>query len=122
MDFSRLLAIFLLTNTKAVVLLVCTGVGGCLCPMISSACHSGIASLLFMKRAPSSASAAEDITALMIWETVRTAPLFDGMELSLDMKKCPPALLLAFGSEKYDASLCAASTISEARYVIMASV
>ena len=85
MDFSRLLELFLLTTPKAVVLLVCIGVGGCLCPMISSACRAGIASLQFMKRAPSLASAAEDITALMIWETVRMAPLFDGMASSLVM-------------------------------------
>ena len=100
MDFSRLLAIFLLTNPKAVVLLVCIGVWGCLCPMISSAYRAGISSLQFMKRAPSSASAAKDITALMIWETVRTAPLFAGMASSLDMQKCTPALLLAFDSDK----------------------
>ena len=100
MDFIRLLAIFLLTTPKALLLSVCTGVGGCLCPRISSACRAGIASLQLMKRAPSLASAAEDITALMIWETVRTTPLFDGMASSLDMKKCPPALLLAFDSDK----------------------
>ena len=100
MDFSHLLAIFLLTTPKAVVLLVCIGVGGWLCPMISSACRAGIASLQFMKRAPSLASAAEDITALMIWDKVSVAPLFDGMASSLDMKKCPPALLLTFDSDK----------------------
>ena len=61
--------------------------------MISSACRSGIASLQFMKRAPSLASAAEDITALMIWETVRMAPLFTGMASSLDMKN---VLLLCY--------------------------
>ena len=77
MDLSRLLAIFLLTTPKAVVLSVCIGVGGCLCPMILSKCRAGIASLQFIKRAPSSASAEEDITALMIWETVRMEPLFD---------------------------------------------
>ena len=87
MDFSRLLAIFLLTTPNAVVLSVCIDVGGCLCPMISSACRAGISSLQFMKRAPSSASTAEDITYLIIWETVRMAPLFDGMASSLDMKK-----------------------------------
>ena len=54
MDLSRLLAIFLLTTPKAVVLSVCTDVGGCLCPMISSVCRAGIASLQLMKRAPSS--------------------------------------------------------------------
>ena len=100
MDFSRLLAIFLLTTPKAVVLSFCIGVGGCLCPMISSACRAGIYSLQFMNRSPSSASAAEDITALMIWETVRMAPLFAGMASSLNMKKCPPDLLLAFDSDK----------------------
>ena len=100
MDFSRLLEIFLLTTPKAVVLSVCAGVGGCLCPMILSACRAGIASLQLMKWDPSLASAAEDITDLMIWETVRTAPLFDGIASSLDMKKCPPALLLAFDSDK----------------------
>ena len=100
MDFSRFLAIFLLTTPKDVVLSVCIGVGGFLCPTISSACRAGIASLQFMKRSPSSASAAEDITALMISETVRMAPLFSVMELSLDMKKFPPALLLAFDSDK----------------------
>ena len=54
--------------------------------MISSACCAGIYSLLFMNRATSLASAAEDITALMILETVSLAPLFDGMASSLDMK------------------------------------
>ena len=100
MDFSRLLAIFMLTTPKAVLLSVCISVGGCLCPMISSACRAGIAYLQFIKRAPSSDSAAEDITALMIWYTVRMAPLFADVASSLDMKKCPPALLLAFDSDK----------------------
>ena len=100
MDFSRLIAILLLITPKAVVLLVYIGVGGCLCPMILSACPAGIASLQLTKRAPSLSSTADDITALVIWETVRTAPLFDGMASSLDMKKCPPALLLAFDSDK----------------------
>jgi hypothetical protein len=35
--------------------------------------------------------------------------LLGGVSLSLDMKKCPPALLLALLSDKYDASLCAAN-------------
>ena len=100
MDFIRLLAIFVLTTPNAVVLLVCIGVGGCLYPIISSACCAGIAYLQFMKRDTSSASAAEDITDLMIREKGRMEPLFAGMSSSLDMKKCPPALLLAFDSEK----------------------
>ena len=100
MDFRRLLAMLLLTTPRAVVLLVCTGVGGCLCPIILSAWRAGIASLQFMKRALSSASAAEDITALIIWDTVMTAPLSGGMAAFSDMKKCPPALLLSFDSDK----------------------
>ena len=38
-----------------------------------------MASLKLMKRAPSYASSAEDITALMIWEMATTAPLFTEM-------------------------------------------
>lgn len=50
-----------------------------------------------------------------------TAPLFNDMVASLDMNKCPPALLLAFDSKKLDAPLCVDTTIMEARYVMMAS-
>ena len=46
-----------------------------------------------------SSSVAEDMTFLMIWDTVRTAPLLGGSALSVDMKKCPPALLRALDSE-----------------------
>ena len=48
----------------------------------------------------------------MICAMVNTAPLFAGFAALFDMKKCPPALLLAFGSVRYDASLCAAKTMS----------
>ena len=53
-----------------------------------------------MKRSPNSDSAAEDITAFMICEMVRTDSLFGGMYELLDMKKCPPAMLLAFNSDR----------------------
>ena len=53
-----------------------------------------------MKRDPKSASAADYMTAFMICEMVRTDPLFGGTAESSDMKKCPPALLLAFDSDK----------------------
>ena len=62
--------------------------------------HAKIASLQLMKRAPSSASAAEDITALMIWEMMTKAPLLAGMGELLDMKKCPLSRLLVFDSER----------------------
>ena len=50
-----------------------------------------------------------------------TAPLLGGSSTFADMKKCPPALLRAPGSLKYDASLCTANTISLLLYVNMAS-
>ncbi len=51
------------------------------------------------------------MTAFMIWVIVRTAPLLGGRAVSVDMKKCPPALLLALDSDRYDALLCPARTM-----------
>ena len=99
-DLSRFLAMLLVTTPRAVVLSVCIGVGGCLWPIFSNAWRARMASLQLMKRDPNSASAAENMTAFMICEMVRTDPLFGGTAESSDMKKCPPALLLAFDSEK----------------------
>ena len=59
-----------------------------------------MAYLLFLYRAPSLASTAEDITDLIICAILRMAPLFGGSWESLDTKKCPPALLLAFFSDR----------------------
>ena len=56
-----------------------------------------------MKRAESSASAAEDMTALIIWVVVMTDMLLGGVAVSLDMKKYVPARLRAFDPEIYDA-------------------
>jgi hypothetical protein len=70
-----------------------------------------------MNSAPTSASAADDSTALIICEIVITAPLLGGVSVSLDMKKCPPALLRTLLSDRYDASLCTANTMSLALYV-----
>ncbi len=88
------------------------GVGGCGCPKNSKSCLAGTALRQLMKSAPILASAAEDRTALIICKIVITAPLFGGVSVLLDMKICPPALLRALLLERYDASLCAASTIS----------
>ena len=120
MDLRRLLTMVLVTTPRAVVLLVCIGVGGYLCPIICNAWRDGIAYRQLTKRAPSSASTAEDMTALMIWKIVMKAPLFDRMAALSDMKKWPPALLLAFVSERYEAFLWADITIPEAQYVIIA--
>ena len=86
MDLRRLLAILLGTTPWAVVLSVCINVGGCSFPITSRAGRAGMASLQLMRRAPSSASTAEDMTALMIWEMVTTATLFAGTAESFDMK------------------------------------
>ena len=72
----------------------------------------GMASQQFMKRSPSLASAADDMTAFIILATVKTEPLLAGYYVLLDMKKCPPALLRAFGSERSEASLWPARTMS----------
>ena len=90
----------LFTTPSAVVLSVCNGVGGCLCPKYSSVFCAGMASRQLMKRVWISASASEDMTALMIWEIVRIEPFLLGMGSLLDMKKCPPALLCALVSER----------------------
>ncbi len=41
---------------------------------------------------------ADDMTCLMMWAMFKTAPLFAGMVVSLERKKCPPAQLHALGS------------------------
>ena len=96
MYFSRLLEMLLVTKPCVVVLAVCIGVGGCVCPNSSSDWCAGISSLQLMKSDPSSASAADDMTALMIFAIVNTAPLLVGNAVLFDMKKSPPDLLLIF--------------------------
>ena len=99
-DLSRLLAMLLVTTPSAVVLSFCIGVGGCLWPIVYNEWRAGIASMQLTKRDPNSASAAEDMTAFMICEMVRTDPLFSRTSESLYIKKCPPTLLLAFDSDR----------------------
>ena len=70
-----------------------------------------MASLQFMNIAPSSDSAVDYTTALMILETVNTASLLGGDFVLLDIKKCPPDLLRAFVLERYEVSLWPARTI-----------
>ena len=85
MDFSSFLAILLVTTPCAVVLYVYIDVGGCVCPISSRAWRAGMASLQLMKSAPSSASAADDMTALMIFAIVNTAPLLVGNTVLFDI-------------------------------------
>ena len=65
----------LLTTPLAVELSVCIGVGGCGCPISANMFLMCTASLALMKSAPNSASAAEDITALIICATLCMLPL-----------------------------------------------
>ena len=55
-----------------------------------------------MYNAPISASAAEDITLLMIFATFRMAPLLGGISALEDRKKCPPALLRACSASCFE--------------------
>ena len=59
-----------------------------------------MASLQLMFRAPISASAADDTTALMICKIVSIAPLLPGIQSLLEMMKCLPALLRALVSKR----------------------
>ena len=52
--------------------------------------------LAFKNNAPSSVSAADDITLRIIVDRLRTAPLLGGFYLSLDKKWWPPTRLCAF--------------------------
>ncbi len=114
--------IILLVSSSCVVLLsVCIGVGGWGWPSFSSVWHMETAVFELMKRAPSSASAADDMTARIIWEMLRTAPLFIDMSSLPAINMCPLTRLRAFGLDKYEASLCIARTMSLALYVSTAS-
>ena len=73
-------------------------------------------SFAFMKRAPSSASAAEYAINFMMLQGVYIAPFRRMGELSRGIhlrKKCPVARLLAPLSEAYDASEWTLRTISD---------
>ena len=121
MGFRHLLAMLLVTTTSAVVFLVYIGLGGCLWPISSSLWRSRMAPRQLMKIAPILASAAEDMTALIICEMVMTAPLFGGIAELLDMKKCPPDMLRDFVYKRYEASLWLTRTMFLALYVMIAS-
>jgi hypothetical protein len=66
------------------------GVLGCLWPISARSWRIGTASLALMYSAPSSASAALDMTALSILEMLRTAPLLGGSLTLLEQKKKSP--------------------------------
>ena len=73
-----------------------------------------------MDSATSLASGTDDMTDLIILAIVRTAPFLGGKSVLLEIKKLPSALPLDFVSERYEASMWPARTISLAWYVMMA--
>ena len=97
-DFLRLHCMFLLQTPRAVELSVWMDVCPCGWPISISALRAGMASLALRKIAPISASAALDMTVLMRFAVLSTAPLFAGIGTLLAKKKCPPARLRALGS------------------------
>jgi hypothetical protein len=91
MALSAFSNILLVSSTCAIALLVCIGVCGCGCVFV------------LMKRAPSSASATDDLTAQIICEVLRIAPLLKGMSSFPAMNMCPPVQLQDFGLDTDDA-------------------
>lgn len=76
--------ILFVTTPCAVELSVWMGVAGCLCPISSSVILIGMAAFAFKNTAPNSASAADDMTAFIIVDIVKTAPLLGGNATSSD--------------------------------------
>ena len=111
MAFKAFGMILLVSRSFAVLLSIWIGVRGWGWPISSRVWRIETAVFAFINKAPSSASAADDMTARMICEMFRTAPLFVGMSSFDDMNICPPAWLRALGSDKYNASLWMASTM-----------
>ena len=64
--------ILLVSSACDVALSVCIMVRGCGCPSSISICRIEMAVFALMNRAPSSASAADDMTARIICEMLRT--------------------------------------------------
>ena len=79
MAFSAFGRILLVSSVCAVELLVCIGVRGWGWPNSSSIVHMEMAVFVLMNNAPSSASAVNDVTDLIICDMLRTAPLFVGI-------------------------------------------
>ena len=76
-----------LNTASSIVLSVCNGVGGCLCPIFSSTIPIYTESCAMMYSAAISASVADVMTCLIMWSMLRIAPLFCGIVASLDKKK-----------------------------------
>ncbi len=93
MAFKALGKILLVSSARAVKLSFCMGVKNCGCHIFLQMSCMETAILVLMNIAPSLASAANDITALIIWDMFSTAPLMMGTSSVPAMNMWPPALL-----------------------------
>ena len=98
MDLIFYWMVVLLTTPAAVEFSVWIGDGGCFQPISVNVWRMGTISLDIMYIAPISASAAEDMTNLMIWEMVRIAPFYSGIGGFSDKNMWYPERLCALGS------------------------
>ena len=80
-----------LMKLAAVELSVCIGDLGCFHPISSRVFQRGIISLAIRSRADNLASAAEDTTYFMTWESVRTGPFVWGIGSFSNRKMWAPA-------------------------------
>ncbi len=92
--------ILFVIRSFADLLSVCFGVGGWGWPSSLSMWRMRAAVFASMKRAPSSASVADDMTACITCKMLRMAPLLVGMLSLPAIKMCPPLQLHAFGLDK----------------------
>ena len=79
MAFLRFGCILPFITASAVELSICIGMGGCLCPISSEMIMIYTASLDMMYKAANYASVANDITCFIMWDMLRTDPLFCDM-------------------------------------------
>ena len=67
-----------------------------MCPIYSRSLHAGMYSLLLIHSAPSSDSADDYMTALIIFSIFNTDPLLGVNSVLLDINKCPHDFLMDF--------------------------
>ena len=84
---------------------------GCGHPISVRDWRSGTIALAQMRRPTSSASAADDMTFLMIYATVRTRPLYVGARRFYESIMCAPVRLRSLVPLRYAASECSARTM-----------
>ena len=84
MAFVRLGFTFPFVTASAIKLLVCSGVGGSVCPISASMILMYTALRVIMYKPANLDSAADDITCLIMCAMLRTSPLFFGMVLLLE--------------------------------------